>query len=170
MDCTVRVGEFGVSATAALRVIDALVAGFDEATEPLGVLAPRIHDGPVVNDGGSNISLVVGVSNPADRDEAASVDAVQEWAHANTLRRDESGSVACVLSITSQAGSLSACREDAGVILDALTAWLRMHTDLGLSDVFWAAAITRVDVYQQQDDAGAYCDVRFSVAYKARLT
>lgn len=158
-----------MSATAALRAVDALVDGFTTATTGLAVDC-LVSDGYGVSDEGYDYVLNVGVIDPDDQDAAASVTSEQEWAHANTLTRDETGTVRCALTLSTGDSNLAQPRADAEVILDACSDWLRANVALGLPDVFWAAAVTEVEVYQQQDDRGAFVQVVFSVSYKARLT
>lgn len=159
-----------MSATAALRVIDALVEGFTTATADLPGIDVLVHDGYAISDGGYRYSILVGVDDPSSEQEAPSAEAEQEWAHANTLRRDETGTVRSALMLSSGDNDAATLRTDADVALSAITTWLRANTDLGQPDLFWSAAVTAVEVYQQKDDEGAFLLVVFTVSYKARLS
>jgi hypothetical protein len=158
-----------MSATAALRVIDALVSGFTDATSslPVDVL---VHDGYTISDEGYRYHVNVGVDDPSSDSPAPSVRATQEWAHAAGRKRNEDGEVRSAVTLSTGDNDLSTLRTDAETILAAIKAWVTTNHHLGQPDLFWAAGITEVEVYQQQDDAGAFLYVTFTITYRARLS
>lgn len=159
-----------MSATAALRVISALVDGYTAATEDLAGIDVLVHDGYAVSDGGYRYHINVGVDDPSSESPAPSSSADQEWAHAAGRKRNEDGEVRSALTLSTGDNDLATLRTDAESILAAIKTWLTTNHHLGQPDLFWGAAITRVEVYQQQDDQGAFLYVVFTLTYRARLT
>lgn len=159
-----------MSATAALKVIDALVDGFTSATANLASIDVLVHDGYTVSDGGFLYALNVGVDDPSSESPAPSSTGEQDWAHANTRRRDETGEARSALTLDSRDGDLATLRADADAILAAIHTWLDANPNLGVPELgVWAAGIGSFEVYQQKDSEGGYLTVVFTVTYKARL-
>lgn len=158
-----------MSATASLRVIDALVDGFTAAVADIAVDV-LVHDGYTITDGGYRYHVNVGVDDPSSTLPAPSSRSEQEWAYAAGRKRNEDGEVRSAITLDSGDSDLSTLRTDAETILDALKVWITANPRLGLPDVFLAAAITEVEVYQQYDDQGAFLYVTFTTTYRARLT
>lgn len=150
-------------ATALLDVIDALLAHLPK------IAGCAVHDGyPTSLDPVAYVAI--GVDDPGSTSRADSADATQEWAHASRRAADESGSVRVAIYDFDGGGVLSAARQRAGRVMDAIDDWLRSQSPpFGLPSI-WSVHIADVRLYQDQTkDVGAEVLIVLTIAYQARI-
>lgn len=145
-------------------LIDALVAQGKTALP--GVL---VYDGFGVTADPGTKYLMVGVDDVDTRDAAFGATAEQTWANANHTARDEEGLIVCAALAWNGDSDPKAARDGAFSVVAAVENMCRATPSLGLANLLWTSCGGRIQLSQNQTEAGATAVVIFQVHYRARI-
>lgn len=150
-------------ASAAFDIIPAFVAAMT-AQVPAGV---RVFDGYGVSEDPDDF-VQVGVSDPFSNGPAVAIETGQDFAHANTTTRDETGHINCVAFTRNGDGDAAAAWLRLKAILDPIALHLRTNYTLGVKGVLWVGfELTQADHDQTTD--GAWAVATFRIPFRARI-
>lgn len=153
------------------ELLDALVARARAvAAEETGSALYQVYveDGFGTGNGGHKAALLVGVEMP-DSPDASSAETTQDYPHAGTTTRDESGYVTCLVHVVNGNGDQRAARQRAYAIAGGITELINTDPALGCEHLLYAVVGGRTRLNQGQDDRGAVALLTFRIQFEARL-
>lgn len=126
-----------------------------------------VTDGPTVlaNQGDY---LMIGVDDMSLSKPASSADSTQEWAHATSSGRDETGGITCCLAAWQGDDDLASARRRLFNDLDRLGAVLNGRPPCDIPGL-WRTNVTGLDLSQDQTEDGCLAMLVFRIEFSARL-
>lgn len=153
-----------MATTALPALIDALVAAAKTALPNV-----LVYDGFGVDAEPGKKYLMVGVDDVDAKGASWAATSEQEWANANNTSRDEEGVVVCAALAWNGDSDPKAARDAAFAVVAAVENLCRTNPSLGVATLLWTSAGHRLQLTQDQGEAGAVAVVVFHIRYRARI-